>query len=178
MKSTIFNSVLALLLLTGASCHKTAVGYLMVDRAGYAVDSLVVKLQLDVTPPTEGPNPQYQQLLNFGFTPAAIAALGIKPTILLNPGPDYDRVRLGIPWTSTAMEGILGTNPIAISITKVDTKEGDPEKLKKIVSIRNNGILSIPLQNDLPAGHYLLSYTFRNEGYARTRDSIFTVIVK
>lgn len=169
---------LLLLSFLAYACQKTNVGYLLTEDASYSIDSLVVKKVLDTRPPTEIPNPAYQNLRNFGWSHEAIIGLGIFPTILQNPGVDYDRNRLGIPWTSTPIEGMQGTMPIEISINKITTDIGDVNKLKNVLQIRNNGILTIPFMNDIPVGRYQLSFKFSNEGYTKTRDNIFTVIVK
>jgi hypothetical protein len=160
------------------SCHKTTVGYLHTEQASYSVDSLVIKLKLDTAPPSIAPNPTYQALINSGLSPATLYALGISPTIMVNAGADYDRNRLAIPWTSNPLEGLQGTMPITISITNVNTDHGNIAKLKQYISIRNNGVVTIPLANEIPAGYYVLTYMFKNEGYTKIRYNIFTVIVR
>lgn len=177
MKIYIPTLVIALLI-AGVACQKKNVGFLDVAQASYAIDSMVVKLKLDTTPPTEVPNPTYYSLLNQGWSASTLLSFGIFPTIKQNAGVDYDRNRLNIPWSSTAIEGVTGTMPIKVVISKVTTDKGDADKLKQVASIRSNGIISIPLNNGLPAGYYHVSLAFSNEGYTKSLDNIFTVIVK
>lgn len=174
----IISTILCALLVGIMSCHKTTIGFLETERASYAIDSMVVKLKLDTTAPVEIPNPTYYQLINLGYSPATLISFGIYPTIKQNPGADYDRNRLGIPWSSTAIEGVFGTMPIKLTISKIETDKGDVDKLKNIISVRSNGIISIPIKNDLPAGYYHLTLTFSNEGYTKSIENAFTVIVK
>lgn len=178
MKRIFSITLLAIASIIVTSCQKSNIGYLLTEDAGYSIDSLVVKKQLDDRAPTEVPNPTYQNLRNLGMTHEAILALGISPTIRQNPGVDYDRSRLGIPWTSTAIEGMQGTMPIQISVHQITTDAGDVVKLRNHLQIRNNGMLSVPVVNDIPIGRYRLSFTFTNEGHTKKRENIFTIIVK
>lgn len=174
----VISAILCILLMSAAACHKTTIGFLDVEKASYAIDSMVVKIKLDTTAPVEMPNPTYYQLLNLGFTPDALATFGIYPTIKQSGGVDYDRNRLDIPWASTAIEGVFGTMPVRVTVSGITNESGGADKLKNIISIRSNGIVSVPLHNDLPAGYYHLSLTFSNEGYTKKLENAFTIIVK
>ncbi len=93
-------------------------------------------------------------------------------------GEDYIRVKSGQPWVGTSIEGIEGTAPIIVSIKNITSVEGNPEKLREVLSVRGNGVLEIPLQHDVPVGRYVVSLNFKNEGYSRDVDNCFTIIVK
>lgn len=161
-----------------AACHKVPIGYLITEYGSYEIDSLVVKSELDITPPEVIPNPEYEMLIGFGIPPADIISWGIYPTISIGGGEDYDRHRLGIPWTSTPIEGVEGTMPILASIRHVTTDVGNTDKLLEYITVRGNGVFTIPLENDIPKGRYKISLTFTNEGYSKSIDDVFTVIVK
>lgn len=160
------------------ACHQTTIGYLITEHAGYEIDSLLVKAELDIAPPEIVPNPEYEMFLEWGFTPDEIIGFGIFPTIKEGGGEDYERHRLGIPWTSTPIEGVEGTMPIHASIRDVKTDVGDVSKLLEYLTVRGNGVFSIPVENDIPVGRYTISLTFTNEGYTKSVEDIFTIIVR
>jgi hypothetical protein len=184
IKNYITQSTLLTLLFTGAilftlsSCRKVAVGYLITESAGYEIDSMVVKAELDITPPLITQNPLYDMYIGFGFPPDLIFEMGIYPTLEIGGGADYTRNKLGQPWTSTSIEGVLGTPPIILSVKEITSPNGDPEKLKQVIAVRANGILSIPLNHGVPPGIYIISLNFKNEGYSKDKDDVFRIIVK
>lgn len=160
-------------------CQDVTVGYLSLDYAGYEIDSLVVKKELDVTPPDESPNPKYNMFVNvFGMDPGEVIAMGIYPTIKTGGGEDYDRNLYNIPWTSTPVEGVDGTAQIYVDIKNVTTDVGDVDRLLEELTLLSSGVFSIPLHNNIPVGRYVISLTFSNEGYSKDLDNCFTVIVK
>ena len=91
---------------------------------------------------------------------------------------DYYRSKWGTPWVSTPIEGVEGTIAIYVSIKNITSTSGDPEKLWKVLSVRGDGTFEIPLYHDVPAGRYVISLNFRNEGYSKDVNDCFTIIVK
>ena len=91
---------------------------------------------------------------------------------------DYYRSKWGAPWVSTPIEGGEGTIAIYVSIKYITSTSGDPEKLWKVLSVRGDGTFEIPLYHDVPAGRYVISLNFRNEGYSKDVNDCFTIIVK
>ena len=91
---------------------------------------------------------------------------------------DYYRSKCGAPWVSTPIEGVEGTIAIYVSIKNITSTSGDPEKLWKVLSVRGDGTFEIPLYHDVPAGRYVISLNFRNEGYSKDVNDCFTIIVK
>lgn len=161
------------------SCQDITVGYLSIENASYTVDSLVVKKELDITPPYETSNPQYYELLEWGYTPEQLANMGIYPTILVGGGEDYERNERNIPWVSTSIEGVEGTQPILVSIKEIKVIDGNQQDdLEKNISVRGDGTFTVPLHNTLSKGRYVISLNFRNEGYSKDLDNCFTIIVK
>ena len=55
------------------NCQDITIGYLITEYASYSVDSMIVKKNLDTTPPSEIPNPRYEMYIEMGFTPQEIA---------------------------------------------------------------------------------------------------------
>ena len=91
---------------------------------------------------------------------------------------DYYRSKWGAPWVSTPIEGVEGTIAIYVSIKNITSTSGDPEKLWKVLSVRGDGTFEIPLYHDVPAGRYVISLNFRNEGYSKDVNDCVTIIVK
>ena len=79
---------------------------------------------------------------------------------------------------SSAIEGIEGTYPILVSIKNITSVRGNAEKLWKVLSVRGNGVLEIPLHHDVPVGRYVISLNFSNEGYSKDINDCFTIVVK
>lgn len=180
MKTEIRIGLIALFIwLATIGCQDVTVGYLSLEYAGYSVDSLVVKKELDVTPPVEVPNPTFDMFVNiFGMDPGDVIGMGIYPTNKIGGGEDYTRNLYDIPWTSTPVEGVDGTAPIEVDIKNVTTDSGDVDLLLAELTLQSTGVFSLPLHNNVPKGRYKISLTFSNEGYSKDMDNCFTIIVK
>ena len=156
-------------------CQDVTIGFLVTDEVNYKPDTMVVRRVLDDEPGI--PNPEYQKLLDEGYSPDEIANwYGI--TERLNAGEDYNRSKWQYPWVSVPVEGLNGTPPIYVTIKDIKTETGDAVKMKQYLKVRNNGIFELPLEFDVPAGRYVISLTFTNEGRSQDVDDCFTVIVK
>lgn len=193
-KMMIVLAVSWMLMLLFVGCQDITVGYLFVENARYVPDSLVIKKVLDTeSVEIEVRNDDYYDeelrrmyMEYLGCTLEELLAMyeemGIFPTrIELQEGEDAQRARLGYPWTSTAIQGIDGTKPIFASIKSVRVENGDEAsvlKLLEYMSMRGDGTFSLPIENDIPVGKYVISLTFANEGYSRDVDDCFTIIVK
>lgn len=161
------------------NCQQVTVGFLTTEEASYTPDSLVIKTELDTTPPDIVPNPEWEELLEIGLTPDELLEMEIYPTLEIGGGEDYQQVKYNIPWTSTPLEGYDGTQPIYMSIKSIVAEQGgDAEKLKAHLSVRGNGIFTVPVMNDVPVGRYKISLNIQNEGYSQDLNDCFTIIVK
>ncbi len=172
--------IIGLLLWLGAwGCQDITVGFLITEDAGYEIDSLVVKRILDVRPPVETPDPRWDRYLNMGFTPEGILGMGIYPTRKIGGGVDYDRDKMDIPWVSTPIEGVQGTQPILVTVKQVTTDRGDCDALLELLEVRGDGTIFLPTHvESIPEGRYVISLNFSNEGYSKDINDCFTIIVK
>lgn len=158
------------------ACHDVTVGFLLTEDAGYDPDSLVVRRVLDVEE-REMVNPQWEEMSQW-YTPEQLDEMGI-PYKIIGPGPDYDRQRLGLPWASTTIQGVDGTQQIYVSIAKIDTETGGAQAMQKLLTVRGDGTFQLPADvSSVPAGRYRISLNFRNEGYSKDVNDCFTVIVE
>lgn len=185
MKNLIILGIFILTAYLGTSCQDVTIGFLQTEDAGYNPDSMIVKKELDVTPPRleEVENPTYYELLKEDpelYTPEILATWGIYPTqiIEVGAGEDYQRARWGQPWVSNPIEGVDGTNQIYVSIKEIKNTSGNADKMRKYLKVYGDGTFELPLEHDIPAGHYLITLNFKNEGYSKDLVDCFTVIVK
>lgn len=158
------------------SCQNVTVGWLTVEYASYVPDTMVVRKAL-LLEPREISNPEYERWLSLGLPAEIIESMGI-PKMITVPGEDYDRDRLDIPWASVPIEGVDGTAPIYVTIKKIETSDGDVERMKAELMVRGDGTFMLPVHNQVPPGRYVISLTFTNEGYSKDVDDCFTIIVK
>ena len=160
------------------SCQDVTIGFLNVEKAGYEIDSLEVKAVLDNAVPEIIPNPEYERYVDMGFDPERCIEMGIYPTLEIGGGEDYTRDKYNIPWTSTPIEGVDGTTQIYVSIKDIKTTTGNAEKTWEYLKVYGDGTFEVPLEHDIPTGHYLISLNFKNEGYSKDVNDCFTIIVK
>lgn len=155
-----------------AACEDTIPGYLVTSNAGYTVDSLVVRAELEI----ESVNPTWDLYISFGYTPEQLEAWGIQQYI---KGDDYYRATKMQPWVGTPIEGVRGTNPIQFSFEEIKLIEnGDVNSFLNNATVRGNGTIEIPFDNDVVPGRYLVSLEISNEGYTQIVNDVFTVIVE
>lgn len=86
-----------------------------------------------------------------------------------------------VPWTSSPVEGVLGTEPITYSIARIDGENDVKTSLfSKYLTIIGGGrfILYWSKVELLPLGRYVISIRVTNEGYSRVIDNVFTFIVE
>lgn len=189
MKRIIIQVAIALSVVGTWSCQDIDVGYLITEYASYGLDSLVVRKDLDAAPPGQILNPDidatieaYLQLMP-GYTYEQMYELlvggGIIPEYIpTEAGSDYERVKYNIPWVSTPIEGVEGSEPIFCTIKSVTSAGGNAAKLLECLTVRGDGTLEVPLENDVPPGRYSISLNFTNEGWSKDVDDCFTIIVK
>lgn len=116
--------------------------------------------------------------LGFGFTPEQLAEwFGIYPTTII-AGEDYFRNKYNVPWVTTPIQGLDGTNPIRVAVKSVATDIGNADKLKEYITIRGDGTMTIPAKTDLSVGEYKVSLDFTNESYSKSIENAFTFFVR
>lgn len=169
--------ILTLFGLLGVGCQDVTVGFLVTESASYDPDTLVVRRMLDVED-REIVNPEWEDMLGWGFSEEDLIEMEIPYKIMAH-GEDYDRERLGLPWASTTIQGVDGTQPMHVSIKDVKTDTGDIDAMMKVLTVRGDGTFQLPTHvESVPAGRYEVSLTFTNEGYSKDVNDCFTIIVK
>lgn len=96
------------------------------------------------------------------------------------PNPVLDEIRIenNAPWVSDGIQGVEGTLQIFYEIANVRSSDGDAQKMLDELIIRGGGVFNLPLENDVPVGHYLISIRIYNEGYSFIKNDVFTIIVE
>lgn len=153
MKNLLILGILVFAACLGSSCQDVTIGFLQTEDAGYNPDTMVVKKELDTTPP------QLEE-------------------IEVGAGEDYQRAQWGTPWVSNPIEGVDGTTQIYVSIKDIKTTTGNAEKMWEYLKVYGDGTFEVPLEHDIPIGRYLISLNFKNEGYSKDVNDCFTIIVK
>lgn len=82
-----------------------------------------------------------------------------------------------IPWTSTTIEGILGTNPIRYEIVEIKSDEGDVHDLRKYLEVGGGGRIILSSKVNSPKGKYVVSLSVSNEGQRFILNDIYTIIL-
>lgn len=181
---------IALLLAVGAfyACKKEQVGFLQTEYAGYAPDSLVMKAVLDTTYTMQF-NDMYGLLLSMGFTKEQLAdpkftfywIKGPVPDSLRTPNnpEDYNRNQFKVPWITIPIQGLRGTFPLEITVSKIIPASPEADKLRQQITVRGaSGIMQIPLNHGVKPGRYTLSLRFSNEGWVKEKENVFTFIIE
>lgn len=176
MMKNIIILIVALFGLFGTACQDVTVGYLVTESASYDPDTMIVRRVLNLED-REIVNPEWEEMSAW-FSPEELEEMGISYKIIVH-GEDYDRDRLQLPWASTTIQGVEGTQPLYVTISKVITDAGNVDSMLKLLTVRGDGTLQLPAYvGELPAGRYVISLNFKNEGYSKDVDNCFTIIVK
>ena len=97
----------------------------------------------------------------------------------LDPILDAIRIKNKAPWTTLAIEGVLGTPTIHYEIEEVRSlTDGDAELFKKELSIIGGGIMYYAYDGKAPKGEYWVSIRISNEGHSVVKKDVFKLILK
>lgn len=119
------------------------------------------------------------QNTKIGFLTVEYAQYDPDTLVIDNNLLDEHSIEHNIPWVTSQIEGIEGTAPIVLSIESIKSSNNlDVEVFRKDVSVRGNGVFSVPLDHNLPADRYQVTLRATNEGYSKTIPDVFTIIVK
>ncbi|MDY4042777.1 MAG: hypothetical protein SOY65_03100 [Marinifilaceae bacterium] len=168
-----------------AGCHDVTVGYLDTEEAGYDPDTMHVRRTLVVDSVKNPLYDVYYQMAesfykDFGYNTVEECLnemYGIKEYTY---SADYVRWKTDMPWLSTKIQGVIGTEPMYIEIKDVTSSEGEAaaDAMRAVINVRGDGMISVPLDvSSIPLGTYEVSLTVYNEGYSKDLDDIFTIYV-
>lgn len=83
------------------------------------------------------------------------------------------------PWTTSAIDGVLGTDPIYYHIHEVKSTDGNVAGFMKYLSIMGGGRFVVNWKDEqVPSGRYVVSIEISNEGYTKIIEDAFTFIVE
>ena len=87
------------------------------------------------------------------------------------------KIEDAIPWSTSTIEGVLGTQPIRYSIADVTSTDGNADLFKEELVIYGGGRMQLPFACKAPKGTYRVSIIIENEGYSHRLDNVFTFII-
>ena len=83
-----------------------------------------------------------------------------------------------IPWVTSPIEGVLGTEPLVYSIENVKNENAaNAELFRKSLSIMGGGRMYVEQNLEAPAGRYGVSIRLENKGQRAILEDAFTFIV-
>lgn len=85
-----------------------------------------------------------------------------------------------IPWTTSCIEQLLGTEPITYSLESLHSDQGEAAAadFAKYLTVIGGGRMYVDTKVNSPAGKYVVSLRVSNEGYSVVLDDIFTFILQ
>ncbi len=97
---------------------------------------------------------------------------------VLDPDDDFIRIENKAPWTTSVIQGVLGTQQLHYSIVDVKaTNGGDAEIFRNELTIRGAGVMSIPFEFKSPKGEYIVTIKIENESYSHTLEDVYKFII-
>ena len=87
------------------------------------------------------------------------------------------KVEEAIPWSTSTIEGVLGTQPIIYSIADVTSTDGNANLFKEELVMHGGGRMQLPFACKAPKGTYRVAIIIENEGYSHRLDNVFTFII-
>ena len=88
-------------------------------------------------------------------------------------------LKYNIPWNTSPLGGILGTQPMTYSIGEIkNEKPENAELFRKSLLIMGGGIMFVAFDVEAPAGTYTVSVVVENEGQRAVLEDAFTFILE
>lgn len=87
---------------------------------------------------------------------------------------------MDIPWTTSCIEQLLGTEPIIYTLVNIRSDCGEAAALdfKQYLTVIGGGRMYVDAKVNSPAGKYIVSLRVSNEGYSVVLPDIFTFILQ
>ena len=182
MKKLIYIFILSIMSIFVYSCEEKQVGYLVTESASYSINNMVVRIDLDGAEATYIPliyemweswakeSGKFTDIHHFFL----IQAEGDPKYMVGKAGIDYARNRYKLPWETTVIEGIRGTNPMKVYVHSAKTKDGNEKAMLESLKVRGDGTMTIPLTHSVPVGTYVISLRVENEGYTQLIYDCYT----
>lgn len=84
-----------------------------------------------------------------------------------------------IPWTTSQIEQLLGTEPLSYSLVGVKSSNGQEtvDDFVKYLTVIGGGRMYVDAKVDSPKGSYTVSLKVENEGHSAILEDIFTFVL-
>ena len=103
----------------------------------------------------------------------------------LSPSPGSWRKRKNsypwdIPWTTSCIEQLLGTQPIIYSLEGIHSDQGEAAAadFERYLTVIGGGRMYVDTRVNSPAGKYTVSLRVSNEGFSVVLTDIFTFVLQ
>lgn len=89
------------------------------------------------------------------------------------------RIKYHIPWSTSTIEGVLGTEPLVYEIVSIhnDAHPEDAAKFLPYTGMMGGGRIYVTQDLDVSAGEYVLTIRVSNEGWSKVLENAFTFVV-
>ncbi|MDE5610606.1 MAG: hypothetical protein K2I90_01130 [Odoribacter sp.] len=87
---------------------------------------------------------------------------------------------LDIPWTTSCIEQLLGTEPIIYTLENLRSDQGEAAAadFAKYLTVIGGGRMYVDTRVNSPAGKYIVSLRVSNDGYSVVLPDVFTFILQ
>ena len=93
---------------------------------------------------------------------------------------DEADIDVSIPWVTSQIEQLLGTEPLSYSLVGVKSPNGQEaaEDFAKYLTVIGGGRMYVDARVDSPEGCYTVSLKVENEGHSAILTDIFTFVLE
>ena len=93
---------------------------------------------------------------------------------------DEEDIDVTIPWVTSQVEQLLGTEPLTYSLAGVKSSNGQEaaEDFTKYLTVIGGGRMYVDAKVDSPEGWYTVSLKVENEGHSAILTDIFTFVLE
>lgn len=90
------------------------------------------------------------------------------------------QLSLDIPWTTSCIEQLLGTQPIIYSLEGIHSDQGEAAAadFERYLTVIGGGRMYVDTRVNSPAGKYTVSLRVSNEGFSVVLTDIFTFVLQ
>lgn len=91
-----------------------------------------------------------------------------------------EQIDFNIPWRTSQIESVLGTEPIIYTVLDAKNTQGNGDKFMEYVHVQGGGLIYVDLgvEKHVPAGAYTVTLEIRNEGRTRIMEDVYTFVIQ
>lgn len=166
------------MMMDDANWEKVEAGEMTEDEYYAAIETINEELDAKYDPLIDEINEQIEE--KNSYLENLAVEMGIESLeILKKQITDYQqKIEFKLPWASSPIEGVLGTQPLLFTITGVKSDNSDAAaKFMNYIGVLGDGTIYVELDVDVIPGNYTVSLQIENEGRTKILNDVFTFIV-